>query len=167
MFFLLIQNILTIKYDIELSIKYTASCPNSRESMLVINHGNKTIKPVRNGITRVRLYSGYYHLEVSHPWCIFYPVELNIQENGHFTALTNLTQTSTFPISIKHLPNKDDDPIMMMFKSPMMLLMGGIPLLFMFIKKTCLTPENLLKIQEKQKQLIEEQKKLKEKKKNQ
>jgi len=165
MFWLLFSSAFSSKIETELAIKYTASCPNSRESMLVIDNGKDYFKPVRNGITRIRLTPGYHKLEVSHPWCTFYPVDLTLYDDGKFSAVSNSTTQSSYPIAIKHLPNQDDDPIMMLFKSPTLLLIGGIPLLFMFLKKKFLTPEMMLKLQEKQKELAEQKKQLEERQK--
>lgn len=150
--------IATKKFDVSFAIKYTSSCPSENTSMLIIDHGKYATKGIFNTTVHVRLPPGKHVAAVSHGWCDFYKVQLDIDNNGKIKAVSNGTVLQEQPFKIYH-PKMEDltDPFAMMLKNPSSLLMIGGFFLFPFLtKKIC----NPAKMQEMQQKLMEQQKEL-------
>lgn len=165
MLLLLLANSLSEKntvHDVEFNVVFTASCPNVNSTMLIINRGEQIIKPAQKGITYVPLMPGKHYITTTHPWCSFYDVKLTLNENGMFTAETNVTTYDEYPIKIKHEKNKSDDPIGLLYENnslPMFIFLIG---LFLFFKFYVCTSENMLKGKEYMENMKGEYEKLQE-----
>ncbi|KAH0795156.1 hypothetical protein GPJ56_000999 [Histomonas meleagridis] len=145
------------KIEAIFDIKFTASCPLSPEAYMIVDKGEQIIKPTRKGKTYVRLHPGKHTIDISHPWCKFYPVEFNGAQDGSFKAITNSTAISKYPITVRHMPLEDDDPLSMMLKNKWMLLAPLILIGFQFLKRYMSKPEVMAKVQEMQENLRRQQ----------
>ena len=160
--------ITTKKFDVSFAIKYTSSCPCENTSMLIIDHGKYSTKGIFNSTVHVRLPPGKHVAAVSHGWCDFYKVQLDIDDNGKIKAVSNGTTLNEQPFKIYH-PKMEDltDPIAMMLNNPSTLLIMGGFILFPIITKKLCNPAKLKQIQDniikQQQELMKEQQQQKKK----
>jgi hypothetical protein len=124
---LLLGRAACLKYEVEVAVKYSHSCPGHAESQIIIDHGIQFAKPALYGSTYLDLEAGPHLLAVSHPWCTFFDVRLTLEEDGSFTAQTNLTSTTQYPITIRHLPTSEFGSF------SWAQLAGGAPTLILFV----------------------------------
>lgn len=147
------------KIDVEFSVKFTSSCPNSGQaSYLIIDYDDTNLIPaLLKNVTHVRVKPGKHHVEVTHPWCNFYPLNFEVNEEGQIKAQMNGTVYTKMPVPIKHPQMVDITNSFSLFSMGLqpMLLIGGAMFLF---KKIC-SPE---KIQQLQQNMQEQQRKLQE-----
>jgi hypothetical protein len=99
----------SLKLEVELAIKYTSACPAHSESHIVVDRGAQIVKPPLRGPSYIWIEPGPHHIYVTHSWCTFYDVDLLLEDDGRFTAVTNSTSIERYPITIRHLPNVDED----------------------------------------------------------
>jgi hypothetical protein len=83
-------------------VKFSSSCPATHESYLVIDNGAQLIRPPLFGKVYVWLDPGTHLIDVSHPWCHFFPVHLKLDSDGTFDAVSNSSVIQEFPIIIRH-----------------------------------------------------------------
>jgi hypothetical protein len=110
-----------------------------------VDHGRKSIRPALHGTTFIWLEPGAHRIDVSHSWCSFHPVFLNLSSDGTFEAVSNSTLATEFPISIRHMPNAPEN----LFGgiSPFMALPFLAPLLMPLCQRYICTPEFQEKMQ--------------------
>lgn len=113
------------KVEIPFIVKYDAACPIVKESFMIIDGGKEFLKPPRYGKTYARFRPGKHFIQISHPWCTFYNVSLEIRQNGKFVAQTNNLTLHSQEIPIRHIKNIDTTDIFQML-GPSVFLIGGI-----------------------------------------
>jgi hypothetical protein len=96
---------------------------------------------------------GTHRIDVSHPWCNFFPVVLKLKSDGSFEAESNSSSTREFPIAIKHMANTDSDIFANLLGSKWVLAVILVPIGVQFLKKYLASPELLEKMKQKQAQL--------------
>ena len=153
------------KVEAEFAVKYTASCPLSPESFMIIDNGAQIIKPSRKSQTYVRLHPGKHTIFITHPWCRFYTVSLDLGEDGSFEAVSNSTKTTKYPIKISHQQLEDDDPMMGLLKSPIVIIAIVISIGIRLLKGYLGKPEVIEKIQKFRDDVISQQQQMLQKKK--
>jgi hypothetical protein len=153
----------SFRVETEFAVKFSAACPVSPESYLIVDNGVQAVKPPLYGKTYVWLEPGIHLIDVSHPWCTFFSVHLSLKSDGTFTAVSNSSSTGEFPIAIRHMANTDSDILTSFMSSKWMLLMILVPIVMQFLKKYLSSPEvqeKLRKLQEDaQKQVDQERQK--------
>jgi hypothetical protein len=132
----------SLEFEASFEVKYTPSCPGDSNSYLIIDNGIRVIPPSLYGATFVSLEPGPHHIDVSHPWCTFYPVHLKLQEDGTFEAISNVTITDEFPVPIRHQRHADW-PLLEAIFSPIPLAILALPFAWPYLKDYIFTKEFL------------------------
>jgi hypothetical protein len=135
------------KIEVELAVKYSSACPGSHESFIIVNNQNYPMKPAIYTSTYIRLHPGKHVILITHPWCSFPEVMLDLHEDGTFRAVSNSSWTETFPIVIRHGPNTEDDILSKLTGSPMMFLLLLVPVAMFICRSIVSSPSVQAKIQ--------------------
>ena len=116
-------------------------------------------RPAYRNSTYFRLKPGKHKIIVTHPWCFFYPIDMQIYQDGNFVAKVNQTKVTKYPIVVRNMKPKED-PLNIMNHWMFLGFLG-----FGAFKLICNTgPVKNFKEQIKQSsmQMLEEQKRLQE-----
>ncbi|KAK8885258.1 hypothetical protein M9Y10_040703 [Tritrichomonas musculus] len=162
MLFFLYLHFIAPKVEVTFSVKYTAACPIVKESFMIIDEGKDIIKPPRYGKTYYRFKPGKHFVEISHPWCTFYNVSIEVHPNGRYVASTHNLTLRNEEIPIRHLKNIDTTDIFQML-GPSVFVIGGIIFGVVFCcKKMMNNPQVQEEMRRQQEKLLEQQKAQKE-----
>lgn len=95
------------KVELAFRIVYTASCPLKSESTIIVDEKN-FFKPAYRNTTIIRVKPGSHNVVVTHPWCSFYLVQVQVHQDGNFVAKVNNTKITRFPIVVRNMKPKED-----------------------------------------------------------
>jgi hypothetical protein len=149
--------VLSSKLEVELAVKYSSACPGSTDSHVIVDNRDFPVQPALYGSTFVRLHPGKHILQVSHPWCSFPDVILELNEDGTFRASSNFSSTEKYPIVIRHLDNSETDILSKLTNSPMMLFLLLVPIAMFVCRQIVSSPKVQAKLQQWQQDMLQAQ----------
>ena len=157
------------KIEVEFDVKFTAACPTTQECQMIIDNGKQIVTPALRGKTYVRMHPGKHTITVTHPWCTFYDVDLTLDGDNDFIAVSNETRITKYPIAIKHMANVDKESLTSMI-NPKVMIIGAVVMIGMrLFKKWATNPANMERMQQYQANLqkqMEEAQKMQQQQKN-
>jgi hypothetical protein len=142
MFLLLVNLALSVSFEASFEVKYTPSCPGDANSYLIVDNGIRVLPPSIYGPTFLDLEPGPHLIDVSHPWCTFFPVHFKLQDDGSFEAISNVSINDEYPVPIRHMYHSDHPFIEALF-SPIPVLLIALPFAWPYLKPYMFTKEFL------------------------
>lgn len=149
---------ISAKIEIPFAVKYDAACPIVKESFMIIDGGKEILKPPRYGKTYARFKPGKHFIQISHPWCTFYNVSLEVRPNGKYVGQTHNLTIRSQEIQIRHIKNIDTTDIFQVL-GPSAFVIGGIVFGIIFCCKRMMNnPEVQAEMRRQQEALQQQQK---------
>lgn len=149
------------KFEVELSVRYSSACPLSPESYLVVDNGQLLVKPSRRSSTFVRLHAGSHSISVSHPWCDFPQVNMQLRDDGSFRAEVNGSSITEYPIILRHHKMEEESPFSLMGLNPTLVkVLIGVVVVMRLFRWYMSKPENIEKIKKFQENMLAQQQEL-------
>lgn len=128
------------------------------ESYMLINEGEKIIKPAKRNYTYHRFPAGTYRIKISHPWCIFHPATIKVFHGGSFMAEVLNTTYRDEIIHIHHEKNLSPMDVFATLGPGALVPLLAIGALIYCCKKVASNPEFQEQLRQQQEQQMKQQK---------